>query len=185
MISARTRIIKNSLHVRKWHSVPERASWGTEYARGAKNRLLWYATHFQGHSVRRTAFSGTGVIFGTGNPLLWYAAHFQGPRARGSPLCTEYARGAQNRLLWYATRFRKHSVLKKGSCGTRCIFRGSLCADNYLLLIQEPEHPERDLIVEDVFSIVLDHIAIFDVFNLFLPFLSPANLKGLSVNLKI
>ena len=109
MISARTRIIKNSLHVRKWHSVPERASCGTEYARGAKT----------------------------------------------------------------------------GSCGTRRIFRGTRCADNYLLLIQEPEHPERDLIVEDVFSIVLDHIAIFDVFNLFLPFLSPANLKGLSVNLKI
>ena len=60
------------------HSVPERASCGTEYARGAKNRLLWYATRFQGHSVRRTGFSGTGVIFGTGNPLLWYAAHFQG-----------------------------------------------------------------------------------------------------------
>ena len=43
------------------HSVPERASCGTEYARGAKNRLLWYAAHFQGHSVRKTAFSGTGV----------------------------------------------------------------------------------------------------------------------------
>ena len=80
------------------HSVPEKASCGTEYARGAKNRLLWYAAHFQGHSVRRTAFSGTGVIFGTGNPLLWYAAHFQG-----------------------------HSVLKKGSCGTRRIFRGTRC----------------------------------------------------------
>ena len=77
------------------------------------------------------------------------------------------------------------AVRKIGSCGTRRIFRGTRCADNYLLLIQEPEHPERDLIVEDVFSIVLDHIAIFDVFNLFLPFLSPANLKGLSVNLKI
>lgn len=77
------------------------------------------------------------------------------------------------------------AVRKTGSCGTRLVFRGSRCADNYLLLIQEPEHPERDLIVEDVFSIVLDHIAIFDVFNLFLSFLSPANLKGLSVNLKI
>ena len=98
---------------------------------------------------------------------------------------TEQIFGAQNRLLWYATRFLRHSVRRTAFCGTRCIFRGSLCADNYLLLIQEPEHPERDLIVEDVFSIVLDHIAIFDVFNLFLPFLSPANLKGLSVNLKI
>ena len=54
----------------------------TEYARGAKNRLLWYATHFQGHSVRRTGFSGTGVIFGTGNRLLWYAARFQGHSVR-------------------------------------------------------------------------------------------------------
>ena len=33
------------------NSVPERASSGTEYARGAKNRLLWYATHLQKHSV--------------------------------------------------------------------------------------------------------------------------------------
>ena len=106
--------------------------------------------------MRKKGAGGTEGLFGTGNPLLWYAAHFQG-----------------------------RAVRKTGSCGTRRIFRGSLCADNYLLLIQEPEHPERDLIVEDVFSIVLDHIAIFDVFNLFLPFLSPANLKGLSVNLKI
>ena len=33
------------------HSVPERASCGTEYACGAQNRLLWYAAHFQRHSV--------------------------------------------------------------------------------------------------------------------------------------
>lgn len=33
------------------NSVPERASWGTEYARGAKNKLLWYAARFQRHSV--------------------------------------------------------------------------------------------------------------------------------------
>ena len=118
--------------------------------------------------VPETPFSGTEQIFGAQNSLLWYAMHFQVPRARGSP-------------LWYGICAR----CKKASCGTRRIFRCSLCADNYLLLIQEPEHPERDLIVEDVFSIVLDHIAIFDVFNLFLPFLSPANLKGLSVNLKI
>ena len=29
------------------------APCGTEYARGAKNRLLWYATHFQVPPVRR------------------------------------------------------------------------------------------------------------------------------------
>ena len=34
-----------------WHSVPERASYGTEYAFGAQNRLLGYATHFLRHSV--------------------------------------------------------------------------------------------------------------------------------------
>ena len=123
----------------RYHSVPERASWCTEWTRCTVEGLLVYATRFQRLSVQKTGAFGTEEIFGTKNPLLWYAMRFQ----------------------------------------------EILCADNYLLLIQEPEHPERDLIVEDVFSIVLDHIAIFDVFNLFLPFLSPANLKGLSVNLKI
>ena len=57
---------------RLWHSVPERASYGTEYAFGAQNRLLGYATHFQRHSVQKTGFYGTEGIFGTRNPLLWY-----------------------------------------------------------------------------------------------------------------
>ena len=136
------------------------------------------------------------VAFGTGEGLLWYGicarCKKQAPVVRGA---FSGALGAQNRLFWYGSdiRYRKppslvrsrYSVRRTAFCGTRCVFRCPLCADNYLLLIQEPEHPERDLIVEDVFSIVLDHIAIFDVFNLFLPFLSPANLKGLSVNLKI
>ena len=35
------------------NSVPERAFSGTEYARGAKNRLLWYAVHFRyGRDIR-------------------------------------------------------------------------------------------------------------------------------------
>ena len=34
-----------------WHSVPERATYGTECARGAQNSLLWYATHFRKRSV--------------------------------------------------------------------------------------------------------------------------------------
>ena len=34
-----------------WHSVPERAFYGTEYAFGAQKGFLWYATHFQRHSV--------------------------------------------------------------------------------------------------------------------------------------
>ena len=59
------------------HSVPERASCGTECARGAQNSLLWHAAHFQGHPVRRTGFYGTEGIFGAQNRLLWYAAHFR------------------------------------------------------------------------------------------------------------
>ena len=124
----------------------------------------------------------TEVTFGTGEGLLGYGicarCKKQAPVVRGA-----FSGAPGTRQPPVVRNMR--AVQKTGSCGTRCIFRGPLCADNYLLLIQEPEHPERDLIVEDVFSIVLDHIAIFDVFNLFLPFLSPANLKGLSVNLKI
>ena len=55
-----------------WHSVPERAYWGTEYACRAQKGFLGYATHFQRHSVRRTGFTGTEGIFGTRNSLLWY-----------------------------------------------------------------------------------------------------------------
>ena len=76
-----------------------------------KNRLLWYATHFQGHSVRRTGFSGTGVIFGTGNPLLWYGADIrcaeQPSVVRGA---FSGALGAKKGLLWYAAHFQGHSV---------------------------------------------------------------------------
>ena len=55
-----------------WHSVPERASWGTEYTCRAQKGFLGYATHFQRHSVLKTGFSGTEGIFGTGNALLRY-----------------------------------------------------------------------------------------------------------------
>ena len=60
-----------------WHSVPERATYGTEYACRAQKGFLWYATHFLRHSVRKTGFYGTEEIFGTGNALLRYATHFQ------------------------------------------------------------------------------------------------------------
>ena len=60
---------------RLWHSVPERAFYGTEYACRAQNRLLGYATHFQRHSVQKTGVSGTEGIFGAQNSLPWYAAH--------------------------------------------------------------------------------------------------------------
>ena len=60
-----------------WHSVPERAFYGTEYARRAKKGFLRYATHFLKPSVLKTGFWGTEGIFGTGNALLRYATHFQ------------------------------------------------------------------------------------------------------------
>ena len=58
-------------HVRL-HSVPEKASSGTEYACRAQKGFLWYATRFQKPSVLKTGFWGTEGIFGTRNPLLWY-----------------------------------------------------------------------------------------------------------------
>ena len=60
-----------------WHSVPERASYGTEYACRAKKGFLRYATHFLKPSVLKTGFWGTEGIFGTGNALLRYATRFQ------------------------------------------------------------------------------------------------------------
>ena len=54
------------------HSVPEKASSGTEYAYRAQKGFLRYATHFQKPSVLKTGFCGTEGIFGTRNPLLWY-----------------------------------------------------------------------------------------------------------------
>ena len=50
------------------HSVPEGASWGTEYARGAQNSLLWYAAHFRKPSVLKTGFYGTEQAFGARKP---------------------------------------------------------------------------------------------------------------------
>ena len=84
------------------HSVPEKASCGTEYACGAQNRLLWYAMHFQGHSVLKKGSCGTEGIFGTGNPLLWYAAHFQGLPVRrtgfsGTGVILNCCKGSTNR----------------------------------------------------------------------------------------
>ena len=59
---------------RLWHSVPERASYGTEYAFGAQKGFLWYATRFQRRAVPKTGFYGTEWIFGTGEGLLWYGS---------------------------------------------------------------------------------------------------------------
>ena len=60
-----------------WHSVPERATYGTEYACRAQKGFLWYATHFLKASVLKTGFYGTEEIFGAKNRLLWYATHLQ------------------------------------------------------------------------------------------------------------
>ena len=54
------------------HSVPEKASSGTEYACRAQKGFLVYATRFQKPSVLKTGFWGTEGIFGTRNPLIWY-----------------------------------------------------------------------------------------------------------------
>ena len=62
-----------------WHSVPERATYGTEYACRAQKGFLGYATHFLKASVLKTGFYGTEEIFGAQNRLLWYATHFQRP----------------------------------------------------------------------------------------------------------
>ncbi len=64
------------------HSVPEKASSGTEYACRAQKGFLWYATRFQKPSVLKTGFWGTEGIFGTRNPLLRYGAGFHVYRER-------------------------------------------------------------------------------------------------------
>ena len=63
----------------KGNSVPERASWGTEWTRGTVEGLLVYATRFQSPSVQKTGAFGTEEIFGTKNPLLRYGidTHFR------------------------------------------------------------------------------------------------------------
>ncbi len=69
------------------NSVPERASYGTEYACRAKKGFLRYATRFQRPSVLKTGFWGTEGIFGTGNALLRYATRFQRRETADSADC--------------------------------------------------------------------------------------------------
>ena len=74
-----------------WHSVPERATYGTEYACRAQKGFLGYATHFQKASVLKTGFYGTRRIFkGPQNSRLhrlWTASCRSGRSfsARNSP----------------------------------------------------------------------------------------------------
>ena len=55
---------------------------------------------------------------------------------------TNDAFGAQKGLLRYATHFLKHSVLKTGFSGTRCVFGGTLCKKQASLVRQGNSVPE-------------------------------------------
>ena len=98
-----------------WHlqnSVPERASYGTEYACRAKKGFLRYATRFLKPSVLKTGFWGTEAIFGTGNALLRYATRFQRRRTADSADCGQPSAApdtsskAQNCLLLHRMHLR-------------------------------------------------------------------------------
>ena len=108
-----------------WYSVPERASHGTEYAFGAQNRLLGYATHFQRHSVQKTGVSGTEGIFGTRNPLLWYATH-QDIRYQPPP-------------LWYGTGLVNWKRVSLALYATETTWQSSFSA--WLSQIPHNSHP--------------------------------------------
>ncbi len=69
------------------NSVPERASYGTEYACRAKKGFLRYATRFLKPSVFKTGFWGTEGIFGTGNAILRYATHLKRRETADSADC--------------------------------------------------------------------------------------------------
>ena len=109
------------------HSVPERASYGTEYAFGAQKGFLWYATHFQKLAVLKTGFSGTGEIFGTGEGLLRYGMNRT--RLLRSVFWLEDAAitnnpAHPNPIKWVRGIRNAHSVPKPKtpSHGTRCVF---------------------------------------------------------------
>ena len=60
----RTRYQKQAFTVRKGHSVHE-------------NPLFLHGRRFQRNSVLKIGFYGTEEIFGAKNSLLWYATHFR------------------------------------------------------------------------------------------------------------
>ena len=76
-----------------WHSVPERATYGTEYACRAQKGFLGYATHFQ--RLRCSKHYGTEEIFGAKNRLLWYATHLQRPTEQHLPHRMRFQRPAE------------------------------------------------------------------------------------------
>ena len=74
-----------------WHSVPERATYGTEEIFGAKNSLIWYATHLQ--TTQNSTCHIERVSKGAQNSRLhrlWTASWgtrcvFRGPRCMKTP----------------------------------------------------------------------------------------------------
>ena len=102
-----------------WHSVPERASYGTESAFGAQKGFLWYATHFRKPSVLKTGFYGTEGIFGTGNALLRYETELVADP--GSRMQPNAGPGSKMRLLqewfrWWLLWTCSHSETMSYSC---------------------------------------------------------------------
>ena len=92
-----------------WHSVPERASYGTEYACRAQKGFLWYATHFRKHSVRKNRLFRYGRdIRCTKTPFFCTEGVFRGTRcAKRGFSGTEEIFGAKNSLLWYTTHLQR------------------------------------------------------------------------------
>ena len=95
------------------HSVLKKASWGTRCVFGGTLCKKQASLVRQGYSVPETPSYGT-----------------------------ELALGAQNSLLRYATHFLKHSVLKTGFSGTRCVFGGTLCKKQASLVRKGYSVPE-------------------------------------------
>ena len=54
-----------------------------------------------------------------------------------------------------------------------------------IISIQESEHPERDFVVENIFDVVFDNVALFGIFNLLFPLFLAADFEGFAFNLKV
>ena len=137
----------------KGNSVPERAFSGTEYARGAKNRL----------PVVRGAFS---EALGAQNRLFWYGrdiryrkpppmvrgtSSFGGTRYRKRPPVVRgafpEAFGAQNRLLWYGRdiRYRKRPPTVRGASSERITKKGM--QKNCTPIINSPRQSNHNYLI--------------------------------------
>ena len=101
------------------HSVPEKASSGTEYACRAQKGFLVYATRFQKPSVLKTGFWGTEGIFGTRNPLLRYRRNIR---------CAEQPPGVPNEAEEFGSGSEFGYFAKTAIC--MCLFLSQTPADN-------------------------------------------------------